>query len=35
MTATTTSTRTLPAARVVDAVKVYGSGDTGVRALDG
>jgi putative ABC transport system ATP-binding protein len=35
MTATTTSTRTLPAARVVDAVKVYGSGDTSVRALDG
>src|SRR3954462_10392172 len=35
MTATTASTRTLPAARVVDAVKVYGSGDTGVRALDG
>ncbi|ANS63184.1 ABC transport system ATP-binding protein [Streptomyces lincolnensis] len=32
MTATTT-VRT--AARVVDAVKVYGSGDTGVRALDG
>jgi putative ABC transport system ATP-binding protein len=35
MTVATASTRTLPAARVVDAVKVYGSGDTGVRALDG
>ncbi|MEU0944322.1 ABC transporter ATP-binding protein [Streptomyces canus] len=35
MTVTTASTRTLPAARVIDAVKVYGSGDTGVRALDG
>jgi putative ABC transport system ATP-binding protein len=34
-TSTTASARTLPAARVVDAVKVYGSGDTGVRALDG
>ncbi|WP_405523259.1 ABC transporter ATP-binding protein [Streptomyces canus] len=34
-TASTATTRTLPAARVVDAVKVYGSGDTGVRALDG
>ncbi|WP_033318565.1 ABC transporter ATP-binding protein [Streptomyces yerevanensis] len=33
MTATTTTTRT--AASVVDAVKVYGSGDTSVRALDG
>ncbi|MFG2028637.1 ABC transporter ATP-binding protein [Streptomyces sp. NPDC048825] len=33
MTTTVTTTRT--AARVVDAVKVYGSGDTGVRALDG
>ncbi|GAB2970889.1 ABC transporter ATP-binding protein [Streptomyces pseudoechinosporeus] len=33
MTTTTTTTRT--AARVVDAVKVYGSGDTSVRALDG
>ncbi|GGX02297.1 ABC transporter ATP-binding protein [Streptomyces malachitofuscus] len=33
MTATTTGTRT--AARVVDAVKVYGTGDTAVRALDG
>ena len=30
---TTTAPRT--AARVVDAVKVYGSGDTAVRALDG
>ncbi|MDQ1043155.1 ABC transporter ATP-binding protein [Streptomyces sp. V4I2] len=35
MTTTTTATGTLPAARVVDAVKVYGSGDTAVRALDG
>ncbi|MEV7069655.1 ABC transporter ATP-binding protein [Streptomyces sp. NPDC091972] len=35
MTVTTPSTGTSPAARVVDAVKVYGSGDTGVRALDG
>ncbi|MEU9166537.1 ABC transporter ATP-binding protein [Streptomyces sp. NPDC048420] len=34
-TATTRSAKKLPAARVVDAVKVYGSGDTGVRALDG
>ncbi|MFE9644615.1 ABC transporter ATP-binding protein [Streptomyces sp. NPDC006365] len=33
MTTTTTTTRT--AARVVDAVKVYGNGDTSVRALDG
>ncbi|GGV59440.1 ABC transporter ATP-binding protein [Streptomyces griseoloalbus] len=33
MTTTTTGTRT--AARVVDAVKVYGAGDTAVRALDG
>ncbi|MFF9168568.1 MULTISPECIES: ABC transporter ATP-binding protein [unclassified Streptomyces] len=33
MTTTTTAVRT--AARVVDAVKVYGSGDTTVRALDG
>ncbi|MFI1393773.1 ABC transporter ATP-binding protein [Streptomyces sp. NPDC020681] len=33
MTVTTTATRT--AARVVDAVKVYGTGDTEVRALDG
>jgi putative ABC transport system ATP-binding protein len=35
MTTTATSTHTRSAARVVDAVKVYGSGDTGVRALDG
>ncbi|MCZ4611854.1 ABC transporter ATP-binding protein [Streptomyces sp. Lzd4kr] len=35
MTATTATTITATAARVVDAVKVYGSGDTGVRALDG
>ncbi|MFF0156646.1 ABC transporter ATP-binding protein [Streptomyces sp. NPDC005263] len=35
MTATTITTGTRPAARVVDAVKVYGGGDTGVRALDG
>jgi putative ABC transport system ATP-binding protein len=34
-TSTTASARRVPAARVVDAVKVYGSGDTGVRALDG
>ncbi|MBT2388716.1 ABC transporter ATP-binding protein [Streptomyces sp. ISL-1] len=33
MTATVTRTRT--AARVVDAVKIYGKGDTEVRALDG
>ncbi|MFF9133269.1 ABC transporter ATP-binding protein [Streptomyces sp. NPDC014806] len=33
MTTTTTAVRT--AARVVDVVKVYGSGDTAVRALDG
>lgn len=33
MTATATRTRT--AARVVDAVKIYGEGDTEVRALDG
>ncbi|MGW3626216.1 ABC transporter ATP-binding protein [Streptomyces sp. NPDC000880] len=33
MTATATRTRT--AARVVDAVKIYGKGDTEVRALDG
>jgi len=33
MTTATTTTRT--AARVVDAVKVYGGGDTAVRALDG
>ncbi|MFE9438586.1 ABC transporter ATP-binding protein [Streptomyces sp. NPDC006602] len=31
----TATTGTLPAARVFDAVKVYGSGDTAVRALDG
>ncbi|MFB6641070.1 ABC transporter ATP-binding protein [Streptomyces chartreusis] len=35
MTATTATTITPTAARVVDAVKVYGSGDTTVRALDG
>ncbi len=35
MTATTTAVGTLPAARVVDALKVYGRGDTRVRALDG
>ncbi|MFE5893358.1 ABC transporter ATP-binding protein [Streptomyces sp. NPDC056462] len=35
MTVTTTTTGTPTAARVVDAVKVYGTGDTGVRALDG
>lgn len=33
MTATATTTRT--AARVTDAVKVHGAGDTAVRALDG
>ncbi|MFC4469493.1 ABC transporter ATP-binding protein [Streptomyces xiangluensis] len=32
---TTTATTTRTAARVVDAVKVYGRGDTSVRALDG
>ncbi|MEW2114312.1 ABC transporter ATP-binding protein [Streptomyces sp. NPDC005474] len=32
---TTTATRSRTAAQVVDAVKVYGSGDTAVRALDG
>ncbi|MET7617304.1 ABC transporter ATP-binding protein [Streptomyces sp. NPDC005408] len=32
---TTTATLTRVAARVVDAVKVYGKGDTEVRALDG
>ncbi|MEY9490249.1 putative ABC transport system ATP-binding protein [Streptomyces calvus] len=32
---TTTTTATRSAARVVDAVKVYGAGDTAVRALDG
>ncbi|MGC0408036.1 ABC-type lipoprotein export system ATPase subunit [Streptomyces sp. SAI-195] len=31
----TTTTGTRAAARVVDAVKVYGGGDTAVRALDG
>ncbi|WP_399881903.1 ABC transporter ATP-binding protein [Streptomyces sp. BBFR51] len=31
----TTTTATRAAARVVDAVKVYGGGDTAVRALDG
>jgi putative ABC transport system ATP-binding protein len=35
MTAATATTSTLPAARVVEAVKVYGRGDTEVRALDG
>ncbi|WP_367325131.1 ABC transporter ATP-binding protein [Streptomyces sp. HUAS ZL42] len=35
MTATTTTTTTPTAARVVDAVKMYGGGDTAVRALDG
>src|SRR5690606_27734701 len=36
MTATaTTGSVTRTAARVVDAVKVYGTGDTAVRALDG
>ncbi|MDC0766847.1 ABC transporter ATP-binding protein [Streptomyces sp. HD] len=35
MTTTTVTTTTPTAARVVDAVKVYGSGDTSVRALDG
>ncbi|RII08049.1 putative ABC transporter ATP-binding protein [Streptomyces sp. YIM 130001] len=35
MTATGTTLRTPGAARVVDAVKVYGRGDTEVRALDG
>lgn len=34
MTTTTTTTTTHTAARVADAVKVYGSGDTSVRALD-
>jgi putative ABC transport system ATP-binding protein len=32
MTTTTATTTTRPAARVVDAVKVYGGGDTAVRA---
>ncbi|WP_327424398.1 ABC transporter ATP-binding protein [Streptomyces sp. NBC_01230] len=35
MTTTVSSTVTSTAARVVDAVKVYGTGDTEVRALDG
>jgi putative ABC transport system ATP-binding protein len=35
MTTATAPTSTLSAARVVDAVKVYGVGDTAVRALDG
>ncbi|WOX07656.1 ABC transporter ATP-binding protein [Streptomyces sp. N50] len=35
MTTATTTTTTRTAARVVDAVKVYGVGDTAVRALDG
>ncbi|NUT29919.1 MAG: ABC transporter ATP-binding protein, partial [Streptomyces sp.] len=35
MTTATVTTGTPTAARVVDAVKVYGSGDTSVRALDG
>lgn len=35
MTTTAATTTTRPAARVVDAVKVYGGGDTAVRALDG
>ena len=35
MTTTTATTTTTPAARVVDAVKVYGGGDTAVHALDG
>ncbi|WP_274555226.1 ABC transporter ATP-binding protein [Streptomyces spiramyceticus] len=35
MTATAIGTSTDTAARVVDAVKVYGKGDTEVRALDG
>ncbi|CAM5745935.1 putative ABC transporter ATP-binding protein [Streptomyces afghaniensis 772] len=34
MTTTTATTATRPAARVVDAVKVYGGGGTAVRALD-
>jgi putative ABC transport system ATP-binding protein len=34
-TTTLTPPRTLVAARTVDAAKVYGSGDTAVRALDG
>ncbi|WLQ44723.1 ABC transporter ATP-binding protein [Streptomyces laculatispora] len=35
MTATVAATGTATAARVVDAVKLYGTGDTEVRALDG
>ncbi|WP_406099241.1 ABC transporter ATP-binding protein [Streptomyces sp. NBC_01013] len=35
MTTTVPATGTTSAARVVDAVKVYGTGDTEVRALDG
>ncbi|MFI5632644.1 ABC transporter ATP-binding protein [Streptomyces sp. NPDC051664] len=35
MTTTVSSTATSTAARVVDAVKIYGTGDTEVRALDG
>ncbi|WP_405891206.1 ABC transporter ATP-binding protein [Streptomyces sp. NBC_01527] len=35
MTTTVSSTVTSTAARVVDAVKIYGTGDTEVRALDG
>ncbi|MFI6864716.1 ABC transporter ATP-binding protein [Streptomyces sp. NPDC050421] len=35
MTTTVPATGTMAAARVVDAVKVYGTGDTEVRALDG
>ncbi|GGX58447.1 ABC transporter ATP-binding protein [Streptomyces fructofermentans] len=35
MSTTTVTTSTGTAARVADAVKVYGSGDTAVRALDG
>ncbi|MGW3692069.1 ABC transporter ATP-binding protein [Streptomyces sp. NPDC005125] len=35
MTTTVSSTATFAAARVVDAVKIYGTGDTEVRALDG
>ncbi|TXS49709.1 ABC transporter ATP-binding protein [Streptomyces sp. OR43] len=35
MTTTAPATGTTTAARVVDAVKVYGTGDTEVRALDG
>ncbi|MFF0290582.1 ABC transporter ATP-binding protein [Streptomyces sp. NPDC005262] len=35
MTTTVSATATATAARVVDAVKIYGTGDTEVRALDG